>query len=647
MDKILYFDISALIILVILLYSVFSRKAIQGRTNLFFVIMLFGNGLSAIFDIWFEAYCVWIPLGKYSYFFRQFLAYGYFLVHNLCALVYMLYIISLTDTWYKVRKSLALKLLLIIPYSTTISALVSNSFTHGVFYIDPSTCEYSRGEHIYILYVCAAAYMVFGIFYLSAHRKLFTTELFVALMAIFPLELVAVIIQYIYPDIFLEIFILVVANTFIMLNIQRPEENVDRDLGIRNYYAYTTDLQKSITNQKQMGIILVKIVNYRSIYAVLDYDTYNVLLKKIHREITFLLKKERIYANSYYIGTGRFALVLDKYTEDDINVLTNGIDELLKTQEALDSQYIALEPSICYLRYPEDLDNFKSIISFGEKYYKLVENPLGVIYASNINSRDFHLNNDIDSIIHNALQEKKFELYYQPIYSIEKKKFISAEALIRLNDEKYGFISPQLLISAAEQNGTIHEIGDFVLDSVCEFIESDVFKETGLEYVELNVSAVEYMQVNLAERVLDIIAKHNVSMDQLNLEITETAFVSSQNTVMENLHKLSKAGLTFSLDDYGTGYSNIQRVVTMPLKIVKIDKSFVDEIANERMYSVIKNTIQMLKDMKVDILVEGIETKELAEQFEAFECQFIQGYYFSKPLPKQQFIEFCKEHYQA
>lgn len=219
--------------------------------------------------------------------------------------------------------------------------------------------------------------------------------------------------------------------------------------------------------------------------------------------------------------------------------------------------------------------------------------------------------------------------------------------MIRLNDEKYGFISPQLLISAAEQNGTIHEIGDFVLDSVCELIESDVFKETGLEYVELNVSAVEYMQVNLAERILNIISKHNVSMDQLNLEITETAFVSSQNTVMENLNKLSKAGLTFSLDDYGTGYSNIQRVVTMPLKIVKIDKSFVDEIANERMFSVIKNTINMLKDMNVEILVEGIETKELAEQFEAFKCQFIQGYYFSKPLPKQQFIEFCKEHYQT
>lgn len=646
MDGILYFDISALIILIILLYSVFSRKAVQGRTNLYFVIMLFANAIAAIFDIWFDAYGLWFPYGPHTRSILVFLSYAYFVVHNGSALIYMLYIIHLTDRWYKFRENFLFQLLLYAPYIITIATLISNAFTHGVFYVD-ETCTYVRESHITILYACAAAYMIFGIIYLLVHRKLFFKELFIPLMSMFPLELAAVIIQYFHPELFIEIFIIVVANTFIMINIQRPEENMDRNLGIRNYYAYTTDLKKSIANQKKMGIIFIKIVNYRSVYSILHYDAYNDFLKKVHQKITAFLLKEKKFANLYYIESGRFALVLDNYKEEDIATITNGLANLLTTQVSMDSLYIPLEPSVCYLRYPEDLDNFKSIISFSEKYYRLVENPVGVIYASNINSRDFHLNNDIDAIIHNALQEKKFELYYQPIYSVEKRKFISAEALIRLNDEKYGFISPQLLISAAEQNGTIHEIGDFVLDSVCELIESDVFKETGLEYVELNVSAVEYMQVNLAERILNIISKHNVSMDQLNLEITETAFVSSQNTVMENLNKLSKAGLTFSLDDYGTGYSNIQRVVTMPLKIVKIDKSFVDEIANERMFSVIKNTINMLKDMNVEILVEGIETKELAEQFEAFKCQFIQGYYFSKPLPKQQFIEFCKEHYQT
>lgn len=162
----------------------------------------------------------------------------FFISQWMCSHLYALYYQS--DTWYKFRKSLVLKLLFILPYSTTLITLLSNSFTHGVFYID-SSCNYIREGHIVILYGSVAAHMIFGVFYLYVHRKLFTKELYVALMAIFPMELSAVIIQYFYPELFIEIFILVVANVFILLNIQCPEDNMDRNMDIRNYYAYTTD----------------------------------------------------------------------------------------------------------------------------------------------------------------------------------------------------------------------------------------------------------------------------------------------------------------------------------------------------------------------------------------------------------------------
>lgn len=646
MDKILYFDICAIMVVLVLLYATFSRKRIQGKTNRYFIILLCATGLSAVCDIWSEAYGIWLPVGECSACIREILVYGYFLTHNLCALVYNLYLISLTNTWDKIKERISLKLILILPYTIIILTLLFNMCTHKIFYINEA-CEYVRGEYILILYACAAVYMIFGVVYSLAYRKLFSKELFIALMSIFPMELLAVIIQWFFPNVLIEVFMTSIANMMVMVSIHGPEENENKLIGAKNYYAYMTDLKRGILNQKKMGIIIVKIVNYWSFYSALGYDTYNEIFNRIRQEIAAVLKQEKVYTHMYYIDNGRLALVLDKFDRNKAEALVEKINERLKAQELAEWLNVELEPSICYFRYPEDIDNLKAIISFGEKFYHLIKNPLGVIYASDINSNDMHLSNEIDMIIHDALLNEKFEVYYQPIYSVEKNKYISAEALIRLNTEKYGFVPPELITTAAEKTGAINQIGEFVLNTVCEFISSDEFKKTGLEYIEVNLSAVEYMQIDIAERVLNITESHDVPADKINLEITETAFSSSHGRVMENINKLSKAGFTFSLDDYGIGYSNIQKVVSLPLKIVKIDKCFVDEVGNDRMYGVIKNNIKMFKDMNLEIVVEGVETKEISDKFIDLDCEFIQGYYYSRPLPKHQFIDFCESHYKA
>ena len=154
------------------------------------------------------------------------------------------------------------------------------------------------------------------------------------------------------------------------------------------------------------------------------------------------------------------------------------------------------------------------------------------------------------------------------------------------------------------------------------------------------------MKPQLADDVIQILNKYHVSVNQINLEITETAASYSQNTMMENIEKLVQAGVSFSLDDYGTGYSNMQRIASMPFHIVKLDKSFTNTYNDTKMMIVLENTIRMIKDMDMKIVVEGIETKESMKQFSALECEYIQGYYYSKPIPKQEFIEFIIEEHK-
>ena len=136
--------------------------------------------------------------------------------------------------------------------------------------------------------------------------------------------------------------------------------------------------------------------------------------------------------------------------------------------------------------------------------------------------------------------------------------------------------------------------------------------------------------------------RYQVKPEQINLEITETAASISQQALVGNIEELTSAGIRFSLDDYGTGYSNMQRVVTLPFDIIKLDKSFTEIYDNPKLAIVLKNTIQMIKAMNMKIVVEGVETEDMVRVFSKLECEYIQGYYFSKPMPRDEFTQFIQ-----
>ena len=304
---------------------------------------------------------------------------------------------------------------------------------------------------------------------------------------------------------------------------------------------------------------------------------------------------------------------------------------------------VSLNPFVILARCPEEIPDFKTLMTFGMDFHEKLKYERRVMKVSEAIHEDmFEIQNNIDKIIENALNFRRFQIYYQPIYSTEKGKFVSAEALLRLFDPNYGFISPELLVTAAEKSGAIHRIGDYVLEEVCRFIASEEYKSLGLEYIEVNLSVTQCMRGTLAEDVLEIMKKYHVPTESINLEITETAASHAQEVMSANLSRLTEAGVAFSLDDYGTGYSNIKRVIQLPLKIIKLDKAFVDEQDNPKMRVVLKNTVAMLKDMNMEIVVEGIETQEMLDFFTELNCDFIQGYFFSKPIPKPEFIRFIK-----
>lgn len=638
--KILYFDIAAIVILVILLTSLIFRKMLSGRTNRLFAMLMIHIFITAILDCWSEAFGMWIPVKESNTWLREVLYYGYFFTRNLTTPLYQLFICAITDTWHILAKSKWLKSILITPYAIICCTLFTNPFHHMVFFFDENLA-YTRGPLIYVLYVASFFYLLWGVIYLFTYKKLLTADKFVALMLMYPLNIVAILIQLFFPEYLVEMFMTALTMLLITLVIHRPEEIINPILGVRSYIAYTSDMKKAFYIHKPVRIIFAKLVNYQALSSLLEYDSFNRLLKTLESELSLSYRDGHLPMDLYYLENGLFALVTEKELTEKIKKVAQRISAALTRPMQLGQLELELKPCICILRCPQDIDDYESLLSFGNSFHTCLLADGTVNYmAEEKDHRMFKMQSEIDSIISNAIAEKRFQMYYQPIYSVQEQRFLSAEALIRLQDENYGFISPELFITAAEKNGMILQIGDFVFDEVCRFLEKCGKEGLPIKYIDLNLSMIQCMQRDLKEKVLYYLEKYHLKPEQINLEITETAASTAQDIVEENIQELFGQGIHFSLDDYGTGYSNISRIMSLPFRMIKLDKSLADKVGDGRMKILLKNTIRMLKEIGMEIVVEGVESKETLQQFTELGCDYIQGYYFSKPLPEQAFVEF-------
>ncbi len=626
--------------MLVLLFSAIFRKMTKGAASVMFLLMI-GSMLGAtVFSI---VTAVFDNLGNVPDWLIYTANTFYFLFRNLSTPAFVLYVVSLADTWHKLIRSKWQMALVITPYSLLTVLLIINLFTEHPLVFGVENHTYQRGPLIVVLYAVAFFYLATAVLLLIVYRNILSDIKIISLMSLVVMTVLSVIIQFFMPHIVVEMFASSLAVLVMTMTTQRPEEIMDTRTGLENYNSYADNIKRSYAIGKTFSIIMINIENSASIQAMLTYDNNVKLLREIATEMKTAVKNNRAVADMYYLDRGRFRIILSYKNIKKAEDIANTLNITLRNNINVNSLSIGLEPKICVTNCPEDVKDFETLTAFGVNFHERNTDGSVMLAADLFKQKNFDMANNIDLIIDKAIKNNSFKVYYQPIYSVEREKFTTAEALLRLIDEDYGFVPPDMFIPAAEKSGAIHKIGDFVLDDVCRFIASEEFKKLGLEYIEINLSVTQCIHGDLADKVLETLEKYNLSSDKINLEITETAISLGQATMKQNLDKLSEAGVKFSLDDYGTGYSNMKRVVQLPLKIVKLDKSFVDEQNNPKMWIVLQNTVKMLKDMNMEIVVEGIEDKQMVDLFSDLKCDYIQGYYFSKPIPENQFVEFISD----
>ncbi|WP_368077925.1 putative bifunctional diguanylate cyclase/phosphodiesterase [Bacillus sp. NTK074B] len=261
------------------------------------------------------------------------------------------------------------------------------------------------------------------------------------------------------------------------------------------------------------------------------------------------------------------------------------------------------------------------------------------IYTPSMNIESFKVF-QLEKDLRKAIKKDELLLHYQPKVDGRTGRLIGAEALIRWQHPEWGLISPHEFIPIAEENGLIIPITDWVIQTVCEKLREWESLQVPLIPISINMSPKRFLRNDWVETILNIIKETGVSPSLLDLEITESVLIQNEETFISSIERLKEIGIRFSLDDFGTGFSSLLYLKKFNVDTVKIDRSFIRDYLNESDAEITKSIIRMAHGLRLTVVAEGVETKEQRMFLIEQECDMIQGYLFSKPVPPEDFQGF-------
>jgi diguanylate cyclase (GGDEF)-like protein/PAS domain S-box-containing protein len=250
----------------------------------------------------------------------------------------------------------------------------------------------------------------------------------------------------------------------------------------------------------------------------------------------------------------------------------------------------------------------------------------------------------IESSLHEAIQNEELQLHYQPKIESATGEIAGFEALLRWNSKHLGFVPPDQFIPVAEQSGQINEIGDWVLFNACKQIRSWLNQGFIVKPIAINISGVQLGQPKLPDRIKSVLEHFKLGVDMLEIELTESSLVNSVDKSFAILKQIRNMGIRVAMDDFGTGYSSFSYLKDMPLSCLKIDKSFVFDInKNDSVDKLVNSMVSIAHGLGLEVVAEGVEEKHQADYLTGLGCEYLQGYYFSRPIPPNEVVDILQK----
>ncbi len=538
---------------------------------------------------------------------------------------------------HETKRDPLLRMLNMIPAVLCIITILCSIFNRYVFYIDAR--GFHTGRFFFLIYLNYAVYAVLSFIHILYHKRHRRIPLLMAAV-ILCMGAMPAVLTAIFPDV--PMFSLCMTGMVFLAFSSEEQSYLFTDIisGALNREAFLFSIQEAEERGQYKHVFAIGMDNFKLINEMYTVEGGNQLM----RQLVSILQGEFSRRRIYRLGGDTFALIVPGDTE--YNKTIDTLHKILSRPFQCNGHTVRLSACIGVVHTANHSSmELVSALEYALSQAKAVGK--GEVFDAAADSANaIKRHKAIETAIMENIRQQRFEVHYQPIFDTRKKRFHSMEALARLNVPGYGYVSPEEFIRIAEKNGTILKIGLLVLEEVCRFIKETDLADKGIEYVEVNLSVVQCTNDSIYPSIRSVLQKYDIPPEMINLELTESAAAYSEKKLIRNLARMSLMNLSFSLDDYGSGYSNINYIVTLPFTIAKIDKYLVWAAAKSPTSRIIlEHIISMFRDIHMKVVTEGIEDAEMAEMVTRMGADFLQGYYYSKPVPKELLLERLEDGY--
>ncbi len=506
-----------------------------------------------------------------------------------------------------------------------------------IFFFTPDSL-YNNGEWHYLIELIPMIYLFSAILILILFNKVLGKKTYLLLYFFFVSSVVTIFISVANLHLKITHFLQAMLLFTALMTIENTDLRSNRTTALFSRTTFLEDIRVLFHTPYKSSFIVIKIKSFQYYNVTFGNENFKKIIKSI---ADWLRSRDGSGHTSYYFGNGVFAVLLVSTDTTNADSEAKIINERFKEPWNNSGIKIRLNAQIWRASIPENISTIEQVISIIDDPFDTSQ-PYGKVLTANLS---YHMQRRYQIIraVTRAIDNGTFDVYYQPVITVKDKKIHSAEALLRLNDPELGVLSPEEFIREAERSGQISEIGDFVFEKICSTLAK--IEKSGIPVTKIgfNLSPLQCMDEELPDRFKAIIDKYDLTTDHFILEITETKNIDNMEQMQHIFDTMLKMGFSFALDDFGTGYANYDYMIRFPFAVVKIDKSILwaasESIEN---YTILKHIIRFINELGKEILVEGVENVQQSNMLENESVHYIQGFYYSEPLPEDKFISLIK-----
>lgn len=624
------FQIAALIIVVLLLYHFLTQKKLRNADTKAFTYVLVLGSLYILFD--FVGTLVAINYTPERESTILLVLTGIYLFDIM--IPYILYC-CVAVSWGKAQKVDVISALCTGITVVMIFLMVGN-IEHGWFFYFDRNCVFRNGSGYFFLYLYVLAYAAMVMFQTIRNRENYSFEKIKMVGRFLVIEGVCMGIELYTQYILLSGFGLALGFVFIYLAMNNPGDYIDSTTGVFDKQYFDNWIQEKLNKRSEFHVIAVEAFMLKQVNKVYGSSTGDQLLVQIARELQNITDSVQVFRT-----TGNcFLVITDSLTEYEKD--RQQIEEYFREPFEVDGEKIDFPAVVCGIINGEKMEQEDVLLGYIEYLVSLVKHTdeTVVIQSDDRILEGFRYEKEVEHFLKTAVERDLFEVYYQPVFWTKEDRYITLEALSRLKHPNMGMIPPDVFIGIAERQGLIAQIGLLQFRRVCRFIKENEHMMKQIKNVKFNLSPSELLKPGHSQVLIDIIKEYGLSPRYFQFEITETVATEYSESFCKAVEDFTNAGIGLCLDDFGSGYANLNAVLKLPFEVVKMDRSLLTGITCDEQSAVFYHSIvTVMQNMGYTIVAEGAETEEEVNLLREWGVDMVQGYYFSRPLPEKELLK--------